>query len=126
MSTNNNVLLISTNGPITGLTASNGPFSGPRLVMDMYGLYQVADDGCSIPRPRLFDDLFKRNPNGTWVERDTPLPIGERYIQMIESAIWSDRPITIEQERRQQPYFRCSLGFDPMQNYPLGQRPALI
>lgn len=73
---------------------------------------------------RKFDDLFERLPNGTFRERAVPLLSLERRIALLEGGSWW-RPTTIEEERRQlrrQSHF----GFDPMQNYPLGQRPALL
>lgn len=74
---------------------------------------------------RRFDDLFERLPNGTYRERDVPLISLERRIAMLEGGSWWRLPKTIEEERRQL-HWQSNFVFDPMQNYPLGQRPALI
>lgn len=73
---------------------------------------------------RRFDDLFERLPNGTFRERAVPLISLERRIAMLEGGSWGRLPKTVEEERRQLHW--QSFGFDPMQNYPLGQRPALF
>lgn len=74
---------------------------------------------------KRFNDLFERKPNGTWVERAVPLLSLEKRFSLLEGGNWGRLPTSIEEERRQLNR-KSPFGFDPMDNYPLGQRPALI
>lgn len=74
---------------------------------------------------RKFDCLFERQPNGKWIERSVPLPHPGGFCKPLVGGNWGSLPKTIEEERRQL-HWKTSFAYDPMQNYPLGQRPILI
>ena len=106
------------------LIATNGPFRGPTLVVDKDGLYQVKDDGCSIPHPRLFNCLFERMPNGSYRERAVPLEPVHISMRFICGGDWDSKPKTLEEELRNMRR-SSTFGYDTMSQYPLGQRLAL-